>query len=139
MESEKVKLAREYATAKHLDQFRRDGVTPYIEHPKAVADLVDGDGIKIVAWLHDVLEDTDATVEELGQMFSAHLVRAVIDITHIEGESYEDYLSRVKNSPLAKQVKIKDILVNLNDDPSKNQVKKYSKALLFLLDERDGV
>jgi hypothetical protein len=65
--------------------------------------------------------------------FSEEVITAVVSMTKIEGESYEDYLIRVKPNVLATAVKIKDMLVNLSDEPSKNQVKKYAKGLTFLL------
>jgi (p)ppGpp synthase/HD superfamily hydrolase len=54
-----VKKVEVIATKAHEGQYRRDGVTPYIEHPKAVAARVKGDEkAEMVAWLHDVIEDT---------------------------------------------------------------------------------
>lgn len=57
-----IELAREIATESHVGQFRRDGVTPYIDHPAAVVTRV-GSDLRMIAvvWLHDVLEDTSET------------------------------------------------------------------------------
>ena len=57
-----VKLAEDVATIAHEGQFRRGGVIPYIEHPRAVAGRVGGDlDAQVVAWLHDVIGDCDVT------------------------------------------------------------------------------
>ena len=61
-----VRLAAQIATDAHRGQFRRDGVTPYISHPEAVAKRVEGDDLaEAIAWLHDVLEDTAIKVQDL--------------------------------------------------------------------------
>lgn len=119
----------------HFGQFRRDGITPYINHPKAVADRVKGDDIsEAVAWLHDVLEDTDYTVADLrAKLVPDNVIAAVELMTHPHGEPYEDYLKRIKTNPLATKVKIADMLANLSDSPTERQIKKYARGLLFLL------
>ena len=74
-----LKLAEKVATDAHAGQFRRGGVIPYIEHPKAVASRVGNDvDAQVVAWLHDVLEDCDITADELREQgFSERQVNAV--------------------------------------------------------------
>lgn len=118
----------------HRGQYRFDGVTPYIVHPRAVAASVKGLLEKQVANLHDSLEDTECTTIDLFYYgFSVEVVEAVVVLTKKDGQTYEDYLALVKANPLAKAVKIADMLANLNDTPTKNQVKKYAKGLQFLL------
>jgi (p)ppGpp synthase/HD superfamily hydrolase len=137
-----LQLAIDIATKAHAGQFRFDGITPYIDHPKTVAAMFNDYSnvttayyLKTVAWLHDVLEDTKVTADDLLQA-GIHwtAVEAVVALTKLPGEDYDAYLIRVKANFLARQVKIKDILHNLSDNPTKNQVKKYAKALQFLLD-----
>ena len=131
-----LKIAIAIATKSHQGQFRRDGVTPYITHPEAVANAFPTkcEGLKAVAWLHDVLEDTNTTEEDLLQAgISLWVVQAVQYLTKTPGEDYLAYLARVKASGIAADVKVQDILHNLGDDPSPKQVKKYAIALKFLL------
>ena len=120
------------ATKYHQGQYRRDGVTPYIHHPAAVAASFESDYCKSVAWLHDVLEDTEADLGELPAAFPDEIVDAVIAITKKNGEDYQQYLERVAANPLAKMVKIADIKHNLSDSPIVKQIEKYTKALRFL-------
>ncbi|TWT30158.1 GTP pyrophosphokinase [Posidoniimonas corsicana] len=128
-------LAKQIATDAHAGQFRRDGVTPYIEHPRAVASRV-GDDPRLVAaaWLHDVLEDTDQTAESLlAQGVPAEVVDAVELLTKSPAVAYGDYLARVADSPIARQVKIADMLSNLSDGPTPKQIRKYAEGLLRLV------
>lgn len=127
----------EIADSAHSGQFRFDGVTPYISHPKAVADAfpADQDILKAIALLHDVLEDTSLTAQDLlTQGVSPFVVDVVEILTKRPNEDYDVYLTRIKTNWWAKRVKIQDILYNLGDSPSKSLVKKYAKALKFLLD-----
>lgn len=134
-----IEAARKRATRLHADQFRRDGVTPYIEHPAKVAEIVEklgGDEDEIVvAWLHDTLEDTDATFEDLSVDFGKTVADAVLALTHLEGESYPDAIIRAGENRISRRVKIADNLANLSDSPSRNQVKKYSASLIKLLSQ----
>jgi (p)ppGpp synthase/HD superfamily hydrolase len=124
----------------HAGQFRRDAVTPYIEHPKAVVTRVGSDEkAQMVAWLHDVLEDTEETAESLrSRGVPAEVIEAVELMTHPSGEPYQQYLERIKTNELAKKVKIADMLANLSDSPTERQIKEYARGLLFLLDEHSG-
>ncbi len=123
----------------HAGQFRNDGVTPYITHVRGVAESFAPEhiGLRAVAWLHDTIEDsggrfTAETLLEAG--ISPWVVQAVVALTKQEGVDYDTYLINVKANHMACKVKIADILYNLSDSPSRNQVKKYAKALKFLLD-----
>lgn len=122
----------------HAGQFRFDGVTPYITHIRGVAESFREDeiGTRAVAWLHDVIEDNKKFTAEvlLARGVAPWVVETVVALTKVEGEDYFVYLARVKANPFARRVKIADILYNLNDSPSRNQVKKYAKALKYLLD-----
>ena len=133
-----VRNAFSVARSAHAEQTRRDGVTPYFRHVGEVAVRVRSNGGSeeaiAVAYLHDVLEDTQVTQENLEHAgFPAIVVEAVVAMTKREGEPYEDYLQRVRANPLAAKVKVYDMLANLSDDPTGAQIVKYSKALLFLL------
>ncbi len=118
-------------TIKHKGQKRYNG-NPYIIHLIRVSQEVTGQKAKVVALLHDILEDTDAKPIELA-CFGDEILIAVIALTHNKGESYEDYILRVKQNPLAVAVKIADISDNLSDSPSDNAIEKSSKALEILI------
>ena len=103
----------------------------------AVAGLLDSLQLKTIAILHDTIEDTDVTAEYLLEKgIPKHIVEAVQLLTKPEDEEYESYLRRVKENPLAKQVKLAD-LAN-NTDPKRasglNEArrKKYEMAKMVL-------
>lgn len=127
-------LAEQIATFAHTGQYRRNGVTPYINHPREVASRVVTEEEKALAWLHDVIEDTTETEDSLRVAgVSEGVIVAVKLMIHPRGEPYWKYLKRVKQSSLSKIVKIADMLANLSDSPTEYQIKKYAKGLLYLL------
>ena len=130
-----VQLARTIAQTAHHGQFRRDGATPYVRHPEAVAQRVAGDRLaEAVAWLHDVLEDTSTTEADLRTAgLPSEVVDAVCLLTKREPFDYEVYLLAVRENPLARKVKIADMLANLADHPTDRQIIKYAKGLLALV------
>lgn len=105
--------AEEVARAAHDGQTRADS-SAYIEHVEAVVAGVEGVQAKTVAWLHDVVEDTSTTLEDLQRAgFDEDIVQAVDVLTKVPGEHYlESYIARVCNNPLAVWVKIADIQHN---------------------------
>ncbi len=126
--------ARLFAKAKHMGQTRRDGKTPYFNHCMAVADLVESDYQKAVAYCHDLIEEGRATYEEIEQKLDATVALNVLKLTHYPYDSYEEYISRFKEhlDELAKIVKIADIVANLTDKPTLTQKIKYYRALKIL-------
>ena len=129
-----VRLACKY----HQGQFY--GKENYIIHLDSVAvrvDLAGGDDEQLaIAWLHDILEDTDCTVETMQQNgLSARVISAVIALTKVQGESYEEYISKVRDNPDALFVKKMDTLDNLTNsliESNSYRIKKYAKQLLLL-------
>lgn len=119
----------------HAREFRRDGVTSYITHPEAVANRLKHECKEVVAvaWLHDVLEDSPHFSHLLIAYFPQSIIQSVQTLTHGD-ENYFDYIKRVKADPIARKVKIADILHNLSDAPTKKQLLKYSRALIALLE-----
>ncbi len=80
---------------------------PYILHPMRVALRCQTEEEKIVALLHDVVEDTLITLEDLkAQVFSDNVLSALKCLTKIESEDYEAFIQRVATNPLATKVKI---------------------------------
>jgi (p)ppGpp synthase/HD superfamily hydrolase len=130
---------RKLAEKAHSGQYRRDGKTPYIEHIYAVEKRVShlGNDYRAVAIAHDLLEDSDITADDLlKEGVPEHIVAAVSLLTkpkYIE-MTYKKYLVEVKANELARRVKIADMLSNLADDPTDDQIKKYAKGLDFLID-----
>lgn len=128
-----IEWARLTACEYHAPQFRRDKFTPYIMHPMAVAKAVSSWQAKCVAWLHDVLEDTNCTKRVLIERLPKSIVDAVVLLTRSQDDDYEEYITRVKNNQLAALVKIADIQHNLSDKPTAKQKARYEKALKILL------
>ena len=111
--SDKVLEALRFAEAMHKGQVDKAGV-PYIEHPKKVASMVDGDDAKIVALLHDTVEDTGATVEEIRSMFGDRVADAVACLTHDKSVPYLEYVANIKGNDLAREVKLADLKHNMD-------------------------
>jgi GTP diphosphokinase / guanosine-3',5'-bis(diphosphate) 3'-diphosphatase len=92
---------------------------------------------RIVAMLHDVIEDTDIPLEYLREEgYSETIVQAIDYLTRREGESYMDFIKRVKQNPIARKVKIADIKDNMDlsriPNPTEKdfqRMKRYEKAL----------
>ncbi len=112
----KLLLGRAIAIAveAHREQKDRAGA-PYILHPLRVMGRVNSEPEKIVAILHDVVEDTDWTLDRLRQEgFSSEVLHAIDCVTKREGESYEDFVKRSAANPLARRVKIADLEDNMD-------------------------
>ena len=132
-----VALAERIARKAHATQCRRDGVTPYITHPAAVASKLKGEEVETVAaaWLHDVLEDTSETAESLRTAGVPERVIEAVSVLTKRGEAYGEYLDGVRRNEIARKVKIADLLHNLSDNPTEAQIVKYARGLLTLLGE----
>lgn len=144
-----VNSARLIAESAHAGHKDRGGVDYFGGHIKSVAELVGSDShLKAIAYLHDVLEDTNIEAEELKSRLAADgcnktdidlVVEAVVALTKVKGESYKDYLAKVSKNPLAVKVKIADITNNMDpsralpDDPMyEYRISKYQMALKIL-------
>ena len=114
--SKKVQIALEYAKKKHDGQ-KRIGGDDYITHPIAVCEIVKSDGLdenyQIAALFHDLLEDTDATEEEILEYSSPEILEAVKLLTKEKGYDMAQYIGAIKNNPIARAVKAADRLHNL--------------------------
>ena len=109
-----LQRAIEIAVLAHKEQTRKDG-SPYILHPLRLMLAVDSIPEKIVAVLHDVVEDTDVTEEQLqSEGFSDEILQALKAVTHDEDQPYEDYIKAIKRNPIAKSVKLADLRDNSN-------------------------
>jgi guanosine-3',5'-bis(diphosphate) 3'-pyrophosphohydrolase len=113
---------------------------PYVMHPLRVMASVDGEGARIAAVLHDVVEDCGVTLGQLEREgFPSDLLRSLDCLTHREGEEYSAYIERVATDATAIQVKIADLKDNLRNNralgPTQDvdaRIRRYEVALRFL-------
>ena len=134
-----VEAAKALATRLHEGQLDRAGL-PYITHPERVASRLETPEAQVVGWLHDTIEDTELTLEEIEAQFGPLTAAAVDAISKREGEEWDDYLERVLANPMARLVKISDLIDNSNLSrlprvtlkDAKRQA-KYNKALKKML------
>lgn len=134
-----LELALSITTEAHRGQFDKSGID-YIEHPIFVASQVDSEEEKAVALLHDVIEDSSVTAEEL---LNAGLPETVVTAVQIlskkKGQDYQTYLKAVKSNPLARAVKLADLKHNSDlsrletiTDKDLERLEKYKKAIDYL-------
>lgn len=127
------------ASEAHSGQKDRGG-KPYILHPIRVAERCKTRIAKVVALLHDVVEDTDVTLEDLLEAgFPAEVVSSVGLLTRHDGEDYQEYIERVAESAVATEVKIADLCENMDITRLKTltkndleRLRKYHRAYRFL-------
>lgn len=137
--TEMTKKAMMIAFQAHKNQTDKSGM-PYIYHPIHLAEQMQDEDTTIVALLHDVIEDTDWTFDELTEQgFNANVIEAIKLMTHAEGVSYMDYVAQIKTNPIARAVKLADLrhnsdLTRLNEVNEKAlaRVEKYKKAIALL-------
>jgi len=98
----------------HHGQVDKGGI-PYIFHPYHLAEQMPDEYTTCVALLHDVVEDTTVTIEDLMPIFPREVIDAVRVMTHGEDEPYLDYVQRVKTNPIAKIVKLADLRHNSDE------------------------
>ncbi|GGD08515.1 HD domain-containing protein [Aquisalinus flavus] len=141
--AKKIARAYEFAAANHGSQRDKAG-NPYLHHVLDVARRVRSFGpeYEIVAALHDSVEDTEASLEEIEELFGKEICRGVEAMTHRPDEEYfDDYMARVLMNPISQVVKFADSTDNLAkaaqiEDPVKRarMEAKYRKALAMLAD-----
>ena len=138
-EQSMVDLALSIARQAHEEQLDKEGVD-YIEHPIYVASQVDTEEEKAVALLHDVIEDSPFTAEELLLAgLSETVVTAVQILSKKKGQDYQTYLENVKSNPLARVVKLADLKHNSDlsrletiTDKDLEGLEKYKKTIDYL-------
>lgn len=134
-----LEKAIQIAATAHNGQTDKGG-KPYILHPLRVMIQMDSEAAMIVAVLHDVVEDSEYTFDNLKAFgFSNEIITAVKYLTKQEGEPYETYLQRIKSNSLARQVKLADLKDNMNLQRLQNitskdveRQEKYAKAVQIL-------
>ena len=139
--------AQNFAREKHKNQKRKDGITPFSEHLEGVVNRLKNLGISnqdilCSAWLHDTIEDTDTTFDEINEIFGNTISVLVLSLTKdlelSKKQRETQYIQQLKDSTLqAKIIKFCDISANLKDIAnapiSKTQKNKQIKKLFHYL------
>ena len=135
--------AMRIAYAAHHGQLDYNGI-PYIFHPVHLAEQMDDEISCCAALLHDVVEDTDVTLEQLRREFPEEVTAVVALLTHGEDVDYFDYVRAIRTNPIAVKVKLADLAHNsdqtrcvgsgLTEERLAYWREKYRKAREILLD-----
>ena len=134
-----TKTALKICFEAHKDQLDKAGA-PYVFHPFHLAERMDTEDEVCVALLHDVVEDTKTTIDDLRDAGMPKQVLEALELmTHADGVPYMDYVARLARNPLARKVKMADL--RHNSDLSRLEapgeadfarVRKYAQALELL-------
>ena len=136
--------ALQLALPAHLGQTDKAGA-PYILHPLRLALSLQSEAEQVTALLHDVVEDSNTTIEDLSEAgFSAEVVEAVRCLTKIDGapdRPGSDYLRRIAANPLARAVKLADLCDNMDlsrlselGEEDLPRIRKYMDSYRYLID-----
>ncbi len=136
--TEMTNKAMRIAYEAHHGQYDVNGV-PYIFHPYHIAEQMTDEITTCVALLHDVIEDTEVTFEQLEQEFPEEVITALRLLTHNKNTDYFDYIENIVSNPVARKVKLADIehnsdisrITDKNAVPAEKLIywqKKYSTA-----------
>ena len=122
----------------HKDQLDKSGMS-YVYHPFHLAEQMDDEYSTCVSLLHDVVEDTDTTLDDLAKIFPKEVTDAIALMTHDDNVPYLDYVRTIKSNPIASNVKLADLKHNSDltrldtvDDKALERVEKYKKAIEIL-------
>lgn len=134
--------AMQLAYEAHAGQVDYNNV-PYIFHPYHLAEQMDDEISCTVALLHDVVEDTSLTIEDLEQKFPNSVTEVVKLLTHDDNVDYFDYVRKIKTNPIATKVKLADLEhnsdqtrnvgLNVPEEKLRYWEEKYTKAQDILL------
>lgn len=138
--NKQLEIAIQIACDSHKGQLDKSG-SPYILHPLHIMNSVDGLDYKIVAVLHDVIEDTLLTYDDLiSKGIDKEFVDSILILTKEDLDSYMEYIEKISHNKYATVVKIEDLKHNMdltrlnrkitNKDLERN--KKYMKAYFYL-------
>lgn len=123
----------------HKNQLDKSGL-PYVFHPFHLAEQMPDEDCIITALLHDVMEDTDYSLEDIRLLgFSEDVLTALVLLTHCDDTPYLDYVSKLKGNRIARTVKLADLrhnsdLSRLESVTEKDlaRVEKYKRAIAIL-------
>ena len=132
-------LALHIAIRAHKGQKDKSG-REYVIHPIRVAEQCKNPKAKIVALLHDTIEDTDVTANYLREQgFPEEIIDGVLSVTKREGETYDDFVRRAAENPIGKEVKKADLEDNMDirrlkeiTDTDVERLRKYLRAWQYL-------
>ena len=139
--------AKKFAQEKHKNQKRKDGVTPYSDHLEGVVNRLKNLGVTdkdvlCAAWLHDIIEDTDVTFDQINERFGREVAVIVLSLSKDQNILKKDrevqYINQLKDASFqTKIIKLCDISANLKDlanaPISKTQKNKQIKKILHYL------
>lgn len=136
-----TKKAMKLCFEAHKEQVDKSGL-PYVFHPFHVAEQMTDEITTAIALLHDVVEDTDYTLQDLIDMgFPREVTDALALLTHEEGVPYLEYVAGIKADPAARAVKLADLAHNSDstrldsvDEKALERIEKYRKAIEILTD-----
>ena len=125
----------------HKNQLDKSGM-PYVFHPFHLAEQMTTEEETTTALLHDVVEDTAYTLEDLRNMgFSEKILQAVSLLTHDKNTEYFAYIEKIRENAIAKAVKLADLRHNSDlsrldtiDEKALKRCEKYQKAIALLED-----
>ena len=137
--SELFDLALKIAIQAHKEQKDKSG-REYVMHPIRVAERCKDPRAKIVALLHDTIEDTSVTAEYLrSEGFPDEIISGVLSVTKREGETYDAFVTRASENRIGREVKIADLEDNMDirrldviTDEDVTRLRKYLKAWQYL-------
>lgn len=137
--TEKTKKALDICFEAHKEQKDKSGM-PYVFHPFHLAEQMQTEETVIVALLHDVIEDTNLTLEDIAKEgFGKEILDALRLLTHEKGVDYKEYVRAIKENPIAKAVKLADLKHNSDvsrlekiDEPAIKRLEKYKEATEIL-------
>lgn len=136
--TDNTRKAMKIAFDAHMGQVDKSGV-PYILHPIHLAEQMETEEECIVALLHDTVEDTDITFEQLEKEFSKTVIDALKLLTHQKNVEYMEYVKKIKDNPIARKVKLADLYHNSDisrllvvTGKDTNRIEKYKKAINYL-------
>lgn len=140
--TDKTKKALKLCFDAHKDQVDKSGL-PYVFHPFHLAEQMQDENTTIAALLHDVVEDTDYTLDDLRAMgFGDEVVEALSYMTHDPSVPYMEYVKRIRENEIARKVKLADLkhnsdITRLNhiDQQALERVEKYAQAIRLLESE----
>jgi (p)ppGpp synthase/HD superfamily hydrolase len=123
----------------HKEQTDKSGL-PYVFHPFHLAEQMADEATTVVALLHDVVEDTEITFEDLKEQgFSDEIINALKLLTHDKNTPYMEYVGEIKKNKIATKVKLADLRHNSDltrlsvvDEKALKRKEKYEKAIKFL-------
>ena len=140
--TEATKKALKLCFEAHKNQLDKSGL-PYVFHPFHLAMQMMDENTTVVALLHDVVEDTEYTIHDLRSMgFKEEVIEAISMLTHDDKIPYEEYVLNIKSNPIARAVKLADLMHNSDLTRLENvtekdikRVEKYKRAIKILKEE----